>query len=379
MTRLISARAALLLVSLLACTGCVPDVAWLPDSSGIIYSATDWPGMDPKAPAVNTGRLYLYDLAKGASRLIADTDTRTIQPALSPDGKRIAVARLNMTASPDPMLQVVVYDLVGKELQKTKAVKWGFSPRGEYSMEKFSQLFWAKTGNQVLIFANRHTGIWDLDADRVTSIGSAMPMIVGGSPQRPDGAGCLVVREDQSLAFVNWDGKPTAINLPADQIAGVHSSILHEMGVNCWTRWEGNDAILTWKHGQLRINTAKHTASYRNPDEAEWAWDGKEIQNVYTFPDGKTKVIVVFLKSYRDFRDAGLATVRVDFVSPEAGKSRTLIPETFHCGLYPSPDKKLVALRYVSMPDRTAADQYKDAIMVLDQAGNARAAMERNK
>src|SRR5262249_30152201 len=88
--RLLLVAAAL---ALTAGAGCVPDVAWLPDSSGIVYTTTDWPATDRDAPPKRpNGRLVHYDLAKKKSRTIAETGTDTIQPALSPDGKRAAVA-----------------------------------------------------------------------------------------------------------------------------------------------------------------------------------------------------------------------------------------------------------------------------------------------
>src|SRR5262249_47733548 len=144
---------------------------------------------------------------------------------------------------------------------------------------KYPQLFWAGRGNQLLVFANRHSAIFDLDTQRTTPLAGTIPLVIGGSPQRADGAGFLVIRADKTVAFVDWNGKQTPIEIPADQVAGIHYSILSEPAVNCWTRWEGNEAVFTWKNGQLRLDTAKHVGSVRKPDEAEWAWDGKEIQN----------------------------------------------------------------------------------------------------
>src|SRR6516164_6830972 len=65
--------------------GCVPlGMVWLPDSSGFIYPA----GKERQ-------QLFFYDAATQKHRLlVADTGAATIIPAVSPDGKQIAVARV---------------------------------------------------------------------------------------------------------------------------------------------------------------------------------------------------------------------------------------------------------------------------------------------
>src|SRR5262245_61151427 len=169
-TRLLLAAAVLALTT---GTGCVPDVAWLPDSSGIIYTATDWPGSGPNAPKRPNGRLVHYDLAKKTPRVVAETGTDTIQPALSPDGKRVAVARMTWEKGNAPTLQVVVYDLSGKEVQRSKSFEWGDAPRSEVGFERYPQLFWAPRGNKVLVSAYKHSSICDLDADKAVMLGAA--------------------------------------------------------------------------------------------------------------------------------------------------------------------------------------------------------------
>ena len=115
----------------IASAGCVPTVAWLPDSGGIIYTTTDWPGLDGgrSMPKELQGRLIHYDLKTKSTRIIAKAETNTIQPALSPNGKQIAVARVNLEKDKQPTLQVVVYDLEGKEIQHSKLFDWGGVPK----------------------------------------------------------------------------------------------------------------------------------------------------------------------------------------------------------------------------------------------------------
>jgi hypothetical protein len=77
------ARLAIVGLAVLA-SGCVNGVGWLPNASGFVYPT-------------NKCQLVLFDLkTKAAKVLVADTGTNTYWPAVSPNGKRIAVAGLRV-------------------------------------------------------------------------------------------------------------------------------------------------------------------------------------------------------------------------------------------------------------------------------------------
>ena len=219
-------------------------------------------------------------------------------------------------------------------------------------------------------------------------LGHARPSVFGTTPVRPDGKGFLVMKGDpgflepgvrsEKLAFVDWEGKESAIAMPAGRLdVRVHDT-LYAPAAGTWSRWEGEVAIATWKSQEWRIDTAKKTAVLQNVDEAEWELDGKEIQQIYTFPNGKTKIAVIYLKNERNFKKAFMPEMRVDLIGPEADRQRTLIEMTPYCGVYPSPNNELVALRYMAK-GKTEEDPPRDMILVVNSKGEAVADFDAGK
>jgi hypothetical protein len=83
--------AATVALFLLICsTGCIPGITWLPDSSGFVYRSGQ-----VYAPSEERIERVYFDLATKKQRAIVDDNQMsTIWPAVSPDGKSVAVARL---------------------------------------------------------------------------------------------------------------------------------------------------------------------------------------------------------------------------------------------------------------------------------------------
>ena len=70
--------------------------------------------------------------------------------------------------------------------------------------------------------------------------------------------------------------------------------------------------------------------------------------------------------------------VRVDLIGPEADRRRTLIETTPYCGVYPSPNNELVALRYL-VKGKTEEDRPRDMILVVNAKGEALADFDAGK
>src|SRR5262245_35959121 len=103
------------LFCLFALAGCVP-VIWLPDSSGFVY-----------CEGGNAQRIVFYDVKKSERRVVVEkTPASTPWPAVSPEGKKIAVARLirDKDQRRTQSMQVYIYDLQGNEIHRSPELNW---------------------------------------------------------------------------------------------------------------------------------------------------------------------------------------------------------------------------------------------------------------
>ena len=150
----------------------------------------------------------------------------------------------------------------------------------------------------MLVYANKHSAMYDLGKDHFVMLGEAVPSIFGTTPVRPDGKGFLLANAENDVSFVDWEGKESAIAMPDVKKRNVRLyEILSAPAVRSWSRWEGDVAIATSGQQQWRIDTAKKTAVLRTVDKSESQSDGKVIQQLHVFPDGKTKLAVIYLQN----------------------------------------------------------------------------------
>src|SRR5260370_39511246 len=108
--KLITVRTMILVAFLFPSTGCLPDgVVWTPDGKSLFYTED------------RGTRLVRYDLVKKERHVVAeDTNTQSLWPALSPDGKLIAVARAVREDDEPGTMQIVLLDLEGEEGKSSK-------------------------------------------------------------------------------------------------------------------------------------------------------------------------------------------------------------------------------------------------------------------
>jgi hypothetical protein len=210
--------------------------------------------------------------------LVADTETKTTLPAVSPDGKRVAVARLggkpkdshgDQRSSPDA-LEVIAYDLNGKELHHSPELVWKRrNSRRENDPEYgFVSLFWGPKSNENKLavfecFNETDWLIYDLTAKRSITLKEKTFSGIGGP-------GILVSdgSKAESIALVDWEGKKHAITMKKGQVK--KSPKETPISDNPEYGWLGNTFVGMWPDQggwlhEVRIDTEKRAGVY---DEA---------------------------------------------------------------------------------------------------------------
>jgi hypothetical protein len=122
--------------------GCLPDrLVWLPDSSGFIYTA-----------GTDRTKIVRYDVAQRASRVIANWPSqRTITPGLSPDGKQIALVRIERSKDRQTA-QAFLMNQSGETIHESKVFQFGDSRKELKATElQTAAVEWSPQGDHLLI------------------------------------------------------------------------------------------------------------------------------------------------------------------------------------------------------------------------------------
>jgi hypothetical protein len=381
--------ALLFLLGALSSAGCVPGVAWLPDSSGFIYTSGE-----------HFTKLVHYDVAKGQEHvLVEDTGAGTLWPALRPDGQQIAVAKLTLTKGlKTTKLQIILYSRAGKELNRSKVFDWMElekpAPGDAVSNSGLlPQLFWAPQGDKIIIHTSGadqggYTAIYDVKADQLIHAGDAQLLTFGSTPVRPDGAGFLVMKNmhwpswwekkpgevdpDPRFAFVDWQGKEKALKPPAfllDADALKKEKDANKIGGLLWpayyeSGWQGDVARVSWNVDRLRYLTGKGEAVLERI-KAEKTKDGSLVMRHYPFPGGRTRVRVVVTK-WDDQKPENSGPARLEVLKAGQQEPQDILEEITPCVLIPAPNGKWLAV-WTSMKEKKPKDQ--PLIVVIDDQG----------
>lgn len=215
MNQMLTRRSALTvaaLIVLIGLPGCFPKgVAWLPDSSGIVYTDKE------------NSRLICYDLTRNAHKvLVDDTKTRTPWPAISADGKRLAVAKVVRSTEMGSQVatsrtEIILYDIRGQELKRSRPLIRTFemiaaATKTESTLEE-ARLNWSGPAAKILLQAvsdpneiiSGINAIYDCVRDEWTKL-DVLFMPCNNDPIRPDGKGFLAITSKFEMVFVDWDG-----------------------------------------------------------------------------------------------------------------------------------------------------------------------------
>jgi hypothetical protein len=339
--------------------GCIPGVAWLPDSSGFVYSGGD-----------KFQQIVRYDLDRKQTQvLVADTGASTLWPAVRPDGKQFAVARLErQPADETGKLEVIFYGLDGKNQRQSQRFDW---PRGHVEPGnafdrdaeplKATQLYWAPQGGKLLVLGDNTTGIYDLKTDEMKVLPGRVLSVFGNTPITPDGKAFVVTRlratekeTIEGLDLVDWDGKETPLPLPKEVLEVADHQILLRWPFLAASRWDGPVAVVHLVPVEIRVDTARRRVAIERSGPEPKAEEPRTI-NTFTFPEGAQVRITQSNRSKAH---------RLEVRKPGA-QEPSLVRDADWWLLNPAPNGKLVTARDV-----------KGSILVIDHKGELVAEIE---
>jgi hypothetical protein len=340
----------LLLPLLLFSTGCLPGIDWLPDSSGFVYSG----GRGKK-------QLMLFDVKTKKSKALSADAVGNTWPSVSPDGKKVAAAVRSQRGG-TAYVTVRVFGRDGKLLHRSKDIEWKAKAKGKEKDEpQVVQAAWSPDGDKLLLADVLRTAIYDLKTTKVTFV-EGLVLTFGNRPIRPDGKGAVTYGQEK-FNWVDWSGKAQAINvkLPEEKKGKADpegDALMMLFPLLFDSKWEGKVARVAFGEGDLRLDTGKLTGEMR-PEKK----DGPgTVRQSHTFPGG-TVVRIVETK-----KDGGLeGPLALEVVKPGGKELLSRGPKVMK--LYPSPDGRLVAVRYSEDFEALFTDRKSDRILVLDSAG----------
>lgn len=315
------------IVVLALLSGCSwPGVAWKPDSSGFYY--TDKAG----------SRLVSFDLKTKASIvLVNDTETRTLQPALSPDGKRIAVARREHHQGFRPRVQIRIYSTDGKEEKRSGWFERPADPANQTSVEP-AYLFWGAP-ERILVIADG-TAIYDVARDRLIEVDKGVQAPLGVYGTHPDGKGFLAYKDTTrgaELYFLDWDAK-------AQRLAGA-LPMDNKDGATFLTAWDGDVALLMHGGTMYEADIAKKILRPSKRKVPPLLLGEGTLLAYHVFPGGAKALCLLHFEERTAKEERKWQRIEVQDLA--ALTRTTLVNECETLPLlYPSPDRKRVALFY---------------------------------
>jgi hypothetical protein len=361
-------------LALLAGAGCIPNATWLPDSSGFVYTG------GPKKDA-----LILYDVKAGKARVLVDKNAGPAWPAVSPDGRKIAVA-LRKDDGKNVALEVAVFDRDGKELHRSKPLDW--APHDKAASDKIAaQCFWAPDGNRLLLDSDGEGGFYDVKEKATVKLGMDVATF-GASPIRPDGKGFLAYKPGGQYVFVTWDGKEKEVEAKSKGLFGPDEDPESPRGgllafpmLHC-SRWDGSTATGSWGEVRITIDADKLTAT-KETIKPDLSPDKKPIQCQVKLADGAVARAVELYPRYGKEKGPNIpifGRYRLEVLKPGEKEAKTVMEEADFFMIQPSPDGKQAVVRGAkSLEAMFTAREGEDWLYLIDAKGEVAAKIDTAK
>ncbi|HVS38106.1 MAG TPA: hypothetical protein VMS17_21285, partial [Gemmataceae bacterium] len=241
-------------------------------------------------------------------------------------------------------LQVVIYDLDGKELHRSKPLDLQQGPNGRPGA------FWIPGDDNRLLFDDAQTmGFYDLKRDKFTMHDNwgSMVSIIDGNPIRPDGKGFLALKKaenggkEDSLLFVDWEGKAAKIALP-------DSADMQEQSAYWPTplRWDGDVAGFRTSDDRIAIDTAKLSAK-QDVKTPELSADKKWIHDQFRLSGGAVVRVVELDPAHPKEPPPNdkKPLMRIEVQKPDEKEAKTLFDHAEFAVINPSPDGKMAVVQ----------------------------------
>jgi hypothetical protein len=375
------------LALLAGCEGPGGGVTWLPDSSGFVVTGPGASGLEPehKGRHAKGYSLHLFDVvSKTNMTVLADSGTCTVCPAVSPDGKLIALGRLEVYAHKPAMLHLIFVDRKGNEQKRSPPflvcpTPDSVGPDGEPVDTRpalgSTWLVW-ETAHDKLIVAGKEfgTAIYDPVTNQLRRLGGVAPGVYGGTAVPPDGRGLLTLtlsgEETVRMNLVEWDGTRHAIvlDLPVNRPKmSIQPPVPNKQFPS---RWEASTAVVTGPRGTFRIDTALRVATFEPSAQEEMRGGRKKLVRQHEFPD--TLNLLRLYSERTHSIDGGTKKptiwVAVELFDPRLNQTHTVLPKISPLlDVDVAPNGRLVALRAESQ------------IRVVDSRGQVVADFNLNK
>ena len=321
----------------LALSGCIPNVVWLPDSSGFVFTESGPAQPNQEQPL----RLVKYDIAKKQRDIIVDNLKKsfTTWPAINPAGTEIAVASVTWKGD-QAKLQVTIYDTAGKELRVSPEYDW-VEKKKEGDNDGWPTLVFWGSPEKVLVVPYHTdmpsiTGIIDLRSKELVKVKDRSPLFYPGNiPCRPDGKGFLAMGDRYAgLFFIDWDGKETKFDVKEGAIEGPNNQIVD-------FRWNGNKAIIIGNNESFSADTDSGKVSkLEQKPLQDPGKEGEKLSNRLMFAGDRLE-----FRSFERMQPHRSNTNRLEIRDQKSGKVRVQVDDQPECFVFPSPDRKWLAVR----------------------------------
>ena len=284
------------------------------------------------------------------------------------------MARLTHEISKPDILQVIIYGMNGKVIRQSSP--FIFSEAGaanDQNNRGDTMLFWGPLNDQIIISSwtsdKPKSAVYDVKNNRISIVPGVMAAAFSGNPFRPDGKGFIVGKfgdkDFTGMSFIDRQGKKHDIALKPEALDSEDKLDMLILPFVHSSSWEGNKAVVFNAKWRFEIDTERFVGKLVSSPQGQLN-KGKELRQQYAFPN-TSKVVRVWKSLFE----------RLEIFDSLEKKSKTLIEEANGCVVFPSPNRKLVAVR--CFEGERKEGKRSDLILVINQQGEIVAQTAREK